>query len=261
MRYAVESAEPWHREHLTRLYGHWNDCNTLYFQQRLAVPYLLFGNPGSPRVFGTCSNYSGWGGKLAITLRYHLVDGNDKTLRKGQQYAGGRAKFLADVLLHEMVHQWHFEITGTFEDSYKGHGPKFAAECNRIGVSLGLPEVRPAKARGKRKSMPSCASWPHNVRPAGYYEGAFIKDDSIEPEQEPEPEPGPRRVLYLDEWAHLLLAVASYDAPLEVIAPLRKLAEAAGEPLPTIEELLCTEVEEHEPGIVDFLATEIGWLK
>ena len=58
------------------------------------------------------------------------------------------------------------------------HGPAFHDECNRIGKELGLPPVRTAKARGPEKSLPSCAHWPFNVRPEGYYRGAL----DIEPE-------------------------------------------------------------------------------
>ena len=38
---------------------------------------------------------------------------------------------------------------------------------------MGLPPVRTAKARGPEKDLPSCAHWPFNVRPEGYYRGAF----------------------------------------------------------------------------------------
>jgi hypothetical protein len=34
--------------------------------------------------------------------------------------------------------------------------------------------VRVAKARGPEKDLPSCAHWPHCVRPASYYKGALI---------------------------------------------------------------------------------------
>jgi len=43
-----------------------------------------------------------------------------------------------------------------------------------LGEQLRLPPVRVAKARGSEKDLPSCAHWPHNVRPTGYYKGAFI---------------------------------------------------------------------------------------
>jgi hypothetical protein len=94
-----------------------------------------------------------------------------------------------DVLLHETIHQYHNEVTGKTEDSYHGHGPAFAAECNRIGAILGLPEVRPVKRRGKGKHLPSCAYWPLNVRPRDYYRGAFVppdSDESDEPDTEPD---------------------------------------------------------------------------
>lgn len=241
MRYAVEAAEPWHRHHLTGLYAHWQEYNTTYFDSKLSVPYLLFGYPGSARVMGLCSNYSGWGGKLAITIRYHLVDGNDKILRTGEQYTAGRARFMTDVLLHEMIHQYHFEITGKTEDSYKGHGPAFAAECNRIGALLGLPEVRPAKARGKHKALPSCANWPHNVRPADYYAGAYAHQanagEAGVSEHDPEPhEPAPEEpcasVLTPREWAALTQATTEAPQSSLAVAALGKLAAAAGEQVP-----------------------------
>jgi len=81
---------------------------------------------------------------------------------------------VADVLLHETVHQYHQEVTGEAEESYKGHGPAFRDTCNELGEQLGLPTVRVAKARGLEKDLPSCAHWPHNVRPTGYYKEAFI---------------------------------------------------------------------------------------
>jgi len=54
---------------------------------------------------------------------------------------------------------------------------------------LRLPPVRVAKARGPEKDLPSCAHWPHCVRPASYYKGAFITaedqdDDDIDAEAE-----------------------------------------------------------------------------
>ena len=57
--------------------------------------------------------------------------------------------------------------------TYHGHGPKFRDQCNRIGAMLGLPPVRTGKARGKDKGLPSCAYWPHCVRPADYYQGGL----------------------------------------------------------------------------------------
>jgi hypothetical protein len=51
--------------------------------------------------------------------------------------------------------------------------------------------VRAAKARGKVKDLPSCAHWPHNVRPKGYYQGAVVEEEENDktPPTPPEPEP------------------------------------------------------------------------
>jgi hypothetical protein len=87
------------------------------------------------------------------------------------------------VLSHEAVHQYCDEVLHTPEKSYKGHGPVFAGECTRIGATLGLPPVRPAKARGPNKDMPSCAEWPRNVRPADYYKGALAEPEPKKAEE------------------------------------------------------------------------------
>lgn len=84
------------------------------------------------------------------------------TVRQGERFA-------ADVLLHEMVHAWQSEIAHISESGYRGHGPKFAGECNRIGELLGLPRVG-VKGRG---GLPDCAYWPLCVRPEGYYPNPY----------------------------------------------------------------------------------------
>jgi len=63
-------------------------------------------------------------------IRPTLLTGHHKALRKGERYTEGRFLFVADVLLHETVHQYHQEVTGEDEDSYKGHGPAFRDTCN-----------------------------------------------------------------------------------------------------------------------------------
>jgi hypothetical protein len=95
-------------------------------------------------------------------------------MSRGSDDAQGRFRVVADVLLHEMIHQWHQEVTGETEASYHGHGPAFRDVCNRIGGLLGLDVVRDMKARGKHRDLPSCAHWPHNIRPADYYRGAYV---------------------------------------------------------------------------------------
>ena len=45
------------------------------------------------------------------------------------------------------------------------------------------------KKRGKDKDLPSCAQWPHNVRPAGFYLGAYKPDPGLAGEGEPDAGP------------------------------------------------------------------------
>jgi hypothetical protein len=167
------AASDWHREMLDRLYRFWVSANRDYFKGACVKPHILLAEPKTPKALGDHANISGWGSKNQIRIRPTLIDGKHKELKPGPQFAEGRMRFVEDVLLHESVHQYCEEVLHDDEDSYKGHGPIFAGECNRIGEALGLPPVRVAKARGKNKDMPSCAQWPHNVRPADYYLGAL----------------------------------------------------------------------------------------
>src|SRR5262249_48651882 len=83
---------------------------------------------------------------------------------------------VADILLHETIHQYQTEVSGQTEEGYSGHGPHFRDLANKIGAKLGLPPVRTGKKRGKEKDLPSCSYWPHIVRPAEYYQGAYTRD-------------------------------------------------------------------------------------
>jgi hypothetical protein len=169
----THSASDWHRAHLEHLYRHWVSANGDYFGNACIQPHIVLAEPKSPSALGDHAKVSGWGSKNQIRIRPSLITGKHKSLKPGDEYAEGRTRFVEDVLLHESVHQYCDEALHHDEESYKGHGPIFAGECNRIGAILGLSLVRPAKARGKNKDLPSCAQWPHNVRPAGYYLGAL----------------------------------------------------------------------------------------
>jgi hypothetical protein len=142
-------------------------------------------------------------------------------------------RFVEDVLLHESVHQYCDEVLHTSEKSYKGHGPVFANECTRIGELLGLPPVRPAKARGPNKDMPSCADWPHNVRPREYYLGALAE---LEPKTADEDDAGDDDELLtfpcpLDASQAVPVLAAHFDrAGIETI--LAGLTETEPEPEP-----------------------------
>lgn len=173
-QFVLSHSDSAYRQILQLLYSCWESYLKDFFQVEMVPPYLLIASPSRAQALGDYSPVSSFGGHSQIRIRPTLFTGEHKRLREGEDYAEGRARFICDVLLHEMIHQYHYEITGHTEESYKGHGPQFAAMCNQIGAKLGLPKVRPAKARGKEKDLPSCAYWPHCVRPDDYYQGAFI---------------------------------------------------------------------------------------
>jgi hypothetical protein len=173
-----------YRPVLERLYALWEDWNDKYFAGKLITPHILLAEPKRPRAFGDHAQLSGWGSRNQIRIRPSLWDGSHPQVRAGEEYAEGRFLLVADVLLHETIHQYHDEVTGQVETSYHGHGPAFRNECNHIGKEFGFPPVRTAKARGPEKNLPSSAHWPLNVRPEGYYRGAFDVAAEVAKERE-----------------------------------------------------------------------------
>ena len=115
-----------------------------------------------------------YGARSQIKIRPSLMSGTHPHILSGPKYEQGRFLFIVDVLLHETIHLWQDEIVGYLEDSYHGHGPAFRDKCNEIGRRFGLPPVRTCKNRGKYRDLPSCSLFPHNVRPADYYQGAYV---------------------------------------------------------------------------------------
>jgi hypothetical protein len=182
--YAVSQGEPWHRGHLGRLYGLWDDINARWFGGELTVPVIVLSEPSAPDIYGQCGTVSAHGCRSEIRIRPSLLAGTHPHVT----HAGEGANRVADdVLRHEVIHQWQQEITGQTEGSYHGHGPTFRDRCNLIGADLGLPRVR-AKKRGRDRDLPSCSQWPHCVRPDEYYLGAYVpasRDDK--PERTPCP--------------------------------------------------------------------------
>jgi hypothetical protein len=166
--YILNNAEPWHREYLGRLYQLWDEWNAVYFDSKMISPYILLSEPSNPKRYGDCGPVSGFGGKSQIRIRPSLLTGKHPDVIDGQNYTDGRFLFVADILLHEMVHQFNQEVIRADESSYHGHGPIFRDKCNEIGGKLGLLQVRTCKARGREKDFPSCSQWPHNVRLDGY---------------------------------------------------------------------------------------------
>lgn len=179
--FALSDAEPWFKQWLCDLYDAWEKWNESFFESKLVVPCIFISEPKTPRALADCSTISAFGARSQIRIRPSLLTGEHRIIN-AEAPLEGRCRLIADVVLHEMIHQYQDEITGNPEHSYKGHGSGFRDKCNEIGAALGLPVVRVAKARGKDKDLPSCASWPFNVRPLAYYLGAYVMEQSNEPE-------------------------------------------------------------------------------
>ena len=158
-----------------RLYLKWIEFNRVYFNNsEMLQPIIEIGDISTLQTWGCyfMKTPSGITGK--ITIRRSIVSGRYVHLNLDADPSGeGLNRFVDDILLHEMIHQYAHEVIGKTEESYSGHGPVFKDECNRIGEIIGLPSVRDCKRRGRYAELPSCAHWPHNVRPADYYKGIY----------------------------------------------------------------------------------------
>lgn len=180
--FALKDAEPWFKEQLVRLYDAWEKWNEQFFNSEMVVPCIFLTEPNTPRALADCANISAFGARSQIRIRPSLLTGKHPNINPDAPLEG-RVRFIADVMLHEMIHQLQNEVLNNPELSYKGHGPAFAGKCNEIGAVLGLDKVRVAKARGKDKDMPSCAYWPHNVRPLDYFLGAYVPTVEVKKEK------------------------------------------------------------------------------
>lgn len=161
----------------------WNYWNEKFFDNCFrACPIVLLAEPSKLSRLGDYSPMGAYGSRAQIRIRPSLLTGTHPHMLPGKEYEKGRFLFVADVALHETIHLWQDEVQGDLEDSYHGHGPLFRDKCNEIGEKLGLPPVRTCKKRGKDAELPSCSHFPHNVRPAGYYQGAYFREN-----EEPRP--------------------------------------------------------------------------
>ncbi len=156
------------------LYDLWEGWNEEFFEGILVPPLVQLAEPGQTHCYGDCSPYSGLAGiRSRIRLRPSILGGTLRDLKHGSRNPEGLRRFLEDVLLHEMIHQWHQEVTGAHDESWSGHGPAFSAKANEIGENLGLPPVR-RTCKQRDGDEPSPSQWPADVRPGGYYLGAHV---------------------------------------------------------------------------------------
>jgi len=188
---------------MSKLYPLWRQLNARCRQARafddkkrcLQLPHLTIGFC-PPRALGYCRRIADHGGFMQITMRHNLFDGSYSGVNNTWKGSLGVKRLVDDILLHEMVHQYHFEITATPELKQGGHGKAFRDTCNRISEELFVPEdqwsddgsVHQLSRDGRfgpriaenwkvyvRKRGPKSADkrvanhWPINIRPKNYY--------------------------------------------------------------------------------------------
>ena len=157
------------------LYLKWHEYKRIYFNDAPMVqPIIEIDAVHTLKRWGEYSFKNGSGLSGKITIRDSIAKGSYLHFDLQVDPTGvGHKRLVFDLLLHEMVHQYVYEVLGKSESSYSGHGPAFKEECNRIGEIIGLPPVRDCKRRGRYAELPSCKEWPFNVRPDGYYKGVY----------------------------------------------------------------------------------------
>lgn len=96
--------------------------------------------------------------------RPKTVEGIESHIRISPRAVKRGFRFAADVLLHEMMHAFCYEVIGDIEPKWGYHGPIWTAQCNKVGRMMRLGEVF-VKGRGG----PNSAQWPLCLRPLGYY--------------------------------------------------------------------------------------------
>ncbi len=170
-----------------RLYELWEGWNEEYFGGELLRPEINLTEPSNPRRLADCGNrpvFVGDQRRSGIRIRPSLLVGTYHALKRGSGNLEGRFRLVADILLHEMVHQWQHEVSGALDKGYHGHGTAFRNKANEIGEKLGLPRVRSNRKDGKDRDLPLCSHWPHGVRPPEYYLGAYVPASGDKPEED-----------------------------------------------------------------------------
>jgi Domain of unknown function (DUF4326)/SprT-like family len=143
---------------LDRLAAYWDEANTRWFGGEMKPAPIVAGLEKTKRTMESAGfDFSAGRYRYRIRIRESLLD------RLGEP---GLYLQTADVLLHEMIHQYLATRTQVVIDEPE-HGPEFTAWCNKIGSALGLGEVVARKPRGQE--VPLSRYWPHCVRPDGAY--------------------------------------------------------------------------------------------
>jgi hypothetical protein len=171
-RFSLEQAEGRDAEIIKRLYGTFREHNGRFFRCELPPAPILITLRVSPKAQADYADFSAFGCKHQIRIRPACARGQYPIgaygvtpppkpvwrMRPGHDLEV-RFLWLGDLLLHEMAHLRMNQL-GTPEQGYGGHGPAFAAECNRIGDALGWLPVVPKRRQGDGPSTLIASQWP-----------------------------------------------------------------------------------------------------
>ena len=171
-------------EHLEWCFDRWEHWRQKFYPDAdLMFPFFLSMKAG--KEFGHYSTLGPSGQPSVIHLkRSYLMGTSDTTVWKIsptkklvlKKDHSDRLKFVEQTILHELVHQFLHEASpqaAEYESesaNYGGHGPLFAAECNRINSIL-HPEMgfefvpvrhkKRSHAKVRDVQRPSCAQFTH----------------------------------------------------------------------------------------------------
>jgi len=182
-----------------QLYDWWETINEAHFGRQMTPPGIQFGLTPHGKTFGKWRGY-----EHTVILHRSLLDPADASDDPWDigDLLGNR--FARDVLFHEMIHQYIDTVRGI--DNPRGNSPNssphncpsWVAEINRLSAEMDLDctahvvkqrrvdgDVKWAPPEGFDMSIGDISSWPHSVRPDGYYRNdpnpAFDLDERSDP--------------------------------------------------------------------------------
>lgn len=162
-------------------YDTWQQHNEQYFAGELLPCGILFGLTPHGHALAFFSHAT-----RTITLHSSLLEPKSPSPWELGSVLGER--YAADGLLHEMTHQGIHQRGGR-KGGYSSHDcQEWVGEVVRISRLMGLHDVRAEVIRQRRVKgkvtwvvEPGCltreqlATWPHSVRPEGYYESSAMR--------------------------------------------------------------------------------------
>jgi hypothetical protein len=171
-QFVINESDEHYRIILGDLYSSWDKYNNEFFKSEFNTPpYITLSAPRYMGHLGAYKTISDFGGRSHIKIRHALLgDGHPRTKNMTDK---GKQRFVRDVLLHQMVHQYLDEILGLDPKLVQLHTGVFITKCNEIGEKLNLVSVGPPNQPKSGPKLPSAIYWPNIVRPYGYYGGEY----------------------------------------------------------------------------------------